>query len=523
MLNEHSRRDALERLRPWIERARTFSGWFGLSPFPDFDVRLLEPGPQWDYEAMVREMARDASAALDLGTGGGEFIADVRDSLPERVVATEEWHVNAPIAYERLRTIGVDVVWCRSLYLPFAGESFDLVIDRHEELSPAEVARVLAPGGHVATQQVGPNNWIELQRYFGDATAGNRGNSRMTDFGDIRGEYARGFESAGLTVMRDESHDYKVAYGGLGEMVFMLLITPWTIPDFDVERDLEALLELESDCSTDDGLVMTWSRFLLVAENLQLDDQAVMRRLRVDSVQVAEHVGAHVGEDEAAAGQLSAIRRKRFVVEVGPHLFVERVGLANEEVGVARGIDERIGPLGVAGIGDGLARAVDAQRVGRCTARVDDGVGRHHDQADLRGGALGQLDELDGEALLGARGPREEHLHRVADARLDARRAGDDERPCAPRDELGVQDEEGQAAEVIAVEVADEDGLDVVRIDVEAAHRDERRRAAVEQDGAGCGSDEDARLEPPAAAEGVAAAKELHRHHAGSNNTTLFS
>jgi hypothetical protein len=49
-------------------------------------------------------------------------------------------------------------------------------------------------------------------------------------------------------------------------MVFMLLITPWTIPDFDVERDLESLLALEADCSTDDGLVMTWSRFLIVAE-----------------------------------------------------------------------------------------------------------------------------------------------------------------------------------------------------------------------------------------------------------------
>jgi hypothetical protein len=126
------------------------------------------------------------------------------------------------------------------------------------------VARVLAPGGHVVTQQVGPENWRELQDYFSSATAGNR--SRIEDFGDIRGDYAAGFESAGLTVTRDESHDYKVAYGGLGEMVFMLLVTPWTIPDFDVEGDLEALLALEAGCSTDDGLVMTWSRFLLLAE-----------------------------------------------------------------------------------------------------------------------------------------------------------------------------------------------------------------------------------------------------------------
>ena len=228
--------------------------------------RLLEPGPPWDYAALVREYAHGAQSALDLGTGGGEFVASVRDDLPQRVVATEEWHVNAPIAYRRLGPLRADLVWCRSLHLPFQNEAFDLVFDRHEELEPAEVARVLRPGGHVVTQQVGPNNWIELQRYFGDATSGNSGNSRLTDFGDIRGQYTLGFESAGLRIVRSEQHDYTVAYHDLGDFVFMLLITPWTIPDFDIGRDLEALLALEAGCSTDDGLVMTWSRFIIVAE-----------------------------------------------------------------------------------------------------------------------------------------------------------------------------------------------------------------------------------------------------------------
>jgi len=261
MANGDARAQALERLRPYIEQAASFSGW----SFPDFDVRPLEPGPSWNYETLVREMARAATAVLDLGTGGGEFVASVRDSLPERVVATEEWHVNAPIAYRRLTPLGGGVVRARSLTLPFRDATFDLVIDRHEELSPSEVARVLRPGGRVITQQVGPENWRELRRYFASATAGNRG-SRVADFGDIRGDYARGFASAGLTVVRDEQHDYKVAYGALGVMVFMLLVTPWTIPDFNVERDLDALLALEAGCTTDDGLVLTWSRFLLVAE-----------------------------------------------------------------------------------------------------------------------------------------------------------------------------------------------------------------------------------------------------------------
>jgi len=263
MIDDKRRSEALERLRPAVEKARLYTGW----DFPGMNVpRLLEPGPPWDYAALVRDYAGGARAALDLGTGGGEFVASIRDDLPQRIVATEEWHVNAPIAYRRLAPLGADLVWCHSLHLPFQGEALDLVFDRHEELEPSEVARVLRPGGAIVTQQVGPNNWIELQRYFGDATSGNRGNSRLADFGDIRGEYTRGFEVAGLRVVRSEQHDYKVAYQDLGDFVFMLLITPWTIPDFDIERDLYALLALEADCSTDDGLVMTWSRFLIVAE-----------------------------------------------------------------------------------------------------------------------------------------------------------------------------------------------------------------------------------------------------------------
>jgi SAM-dependent methyltransferase len=261
MLSNQERTEALERLRPWIERARIFSGW----SFPAiFKVRPLDPWPPWDYESLVREYARDAQSVLDLGTGGGEFVAGMRDSLPARVVATEEWHVNAPIAYRRLAPLGADVVWARTLHLPFADETFDLVIDRHEELGPSEVARVLRPGGRVITQQVGPENWCELRAFFSSATAGNR--SRIADFGDIRGEYASGFAEVGLRVTRNDSGAANVAYGELGELLFMLLITPWTIPDFNVDGDLEALLALERNRTTSDGLVMTWDRFLLVAE-----------------------------------------------------------------------------------------------------------------------------------------------------------------------------------------------------------------------------------------------------------------
>ncbi|MEX0786675.1 MAG: class I SAM-dependent methyltransferase [Dehalococcoidia bacterium] len=245
--------DALERLRPYADRARDFSGW----QFPGLVVDHFEGGPPWDYGAIVREHAVGRASALDMGTGGGEVLSRMRGALPERVVAIEEWHVNAPVARDLLAPLGVAVVRARSIELPFHDAAFDLVLNRHEELDPGEVARVLAPGGALITQQVGRSNWQELRTHF----------PRMTDFGDQRAAYASGLANAGLIVTTNVEHEFHTAFGSLGDIVYMLSVTPWSVSDFDVERDLEALLALEEACRTERGLVLTEGRYLLVAEN----------------------------------------------------------------------------------------------------------------------------------------------------------------------------------------------------------------------------------------------------------------
>jgi hypothetical protein len=45
----------------------------------------------------------------------------------------------------------------------------------------------------------------------------------------------------------------------------MLSVTTWLLAGFDVERDVDALLALERDCLTDDGLMVTEDRYLLTA------------------------------------------------------------------------------------------------------------------------------------------------------------------------------------------------------------------------------------------------------------------
>jgi len=203
----------------------------------------------------VRDAAESAGTVLDMGTGGGEFLSEISPNLPPQTVATEEWSVNVPVARANLAKVGIETVHCRSVQLPFKDESFDLVINRHEELEPSEVARVIRSGGHIITQQIGRDNWKELRTHF----------SNVGDFGDHRRRYAEGFEAAGMQVTLNGSHNYKVAYGDLGDFVFMLAVTPWTIPGFNLERDIDSLLTLDRECRTENGLELTESRYILIA------------------------------------------------------------------------------------------------------------------------------------------------------------------------------------------------------------------------------------------------------------------
>jgi hypothetical protein len=241
---------ARERLRPFVEKAKTFSGW-GF----ELETRLLGPDHPWDYSVRARELMTRAESVLDLGTGGGERFGRLLAGYSGRSVATEEWVVNAPIAANRLRPFGTEVIWCSSLDLPFVAESFELVIDRHEALAPEEVVRVLKPRGTVLTQQMWGET-DEIRRFF----------PRLTDFGDFFHGYQDGFRAGGMEILDARTHEVPMAYAGLGDLVFLFCISPWDIPDFDpLGSDLEALLALERAYTTSDGLVLYDGRCIIEA------------------------------------------------------------------------------------------------------------------------------------------------------------------------------------------------------------------------------------------------------------------
>lgn len=244
-----------ELIRDAFRRAESFSGWgsFGIS------VRSLGPPLPWDYDALARQAVSAATSVLDLETGGGERLLAITQGIgPKRITATEAWHVNAPIAQRRLSAVGAAVVRCGSGEqgtLPFRPASFDLVLNRHGAVAPPEIDRVLRSGGRFLTQQIDPGDWPELPRHFPRTTIWSANDHRRR---------AAEFERLGYRV-ESQRHDYTVAYGTIADLTFNLAVTPWTIPGFSFERDLDALLLLDAEQSTEDGLVMTRALNLISA------------------------------------------------------------------------------------------------------------------------------------------------------------------------------------------------------------------------------------------------------------------
>jgi ubiquinone/menaquinone biosynthesis C-methylase UbiE len=226
-----------ELIAAWqVEEHQPFTGW----DFSYLADRWIEESLPWSYPDMARELMESAQAVLDLGTGGGEKLLGFKDIFPPRVAATEGYLPNLRLARERLEPLGVEVVesdGSMSEELPFADESFDLIIDRHTGFNIAEVERVLTPGGVFLTQQVDGRNLSDLSAAF---DCEQPWTFFTLDF--VLGEVKK----TNLVVEMAEEWRGKVTFKDVGAMVYYLKAVPWTVADFSVERNLDHLMALQA-------------------------------------------------------------------------------------------------------------------------------------------------------------------------------------------------------------------------------------------------------------------------------------
>lgn len=233
-------------------------------PIVGWDFRFLagrwELGsPDWDLRAILRERIRSAGSLLDLGTGGGEFLASLAP-LPRTTVATEGYRPNLPVARQRLEPLGVRVLPVPDdRRIPLASASMELVHSRHEAFDPSEVARVLVPGGTFVTQQVGGENYLGVRERFG--VPPERPVNRVESLAAFSEEVAR----AGLSVEVARESRFPERFRDVGAVVCFLRAAPWEVPGFSVERFRPVLASIHAEIVRTGSWELTAHRLLVVA------------------------------------------------------------------------------------------------------------------------------------------------------------------------------------------------------------------------------------------------------------------
>ena len=236
------------------EAQAPFQGW----DFSYLEGRWQKDSPDFKYQQQAADLLQqDIESALDMGTGGGEFLLKLK-SFPPKMKATESWPPNVSVAQERLKDVGVEVVGVdQEDLLPFADQEFEVIINRQDAYQASEVMRVLKDGGKFFSQQVPADNLFDLAAEFGIEKQVDEWNL------DLAKEQ---FVKLGADVKQAREWQGQMQFNDMGALVYYLSNVPWVVPDFQVEKYEDVLLRLDQQIQDKGPLVYTQKRFLLEVE-----------------------------------------------------------------------------------------------------------------------------------------------------------------------------------------------------------------------------------------------------------------
>lgn len=234
--------------------AEPVEGW----DFSFFEGRATEERPSWGYLRLLSERMAEATTALDVQTGGGEVLTLVAHR-PPRLAATESWLPNVKVAKRNLASFGAAVVAVGDDCLPFADETFDLVVSRHPVTTAwSEIGRVLLPGGRYFSQQVGVGSNRELTDYMMGPQPVSQARSSV--------RHRSHAVAVGLQVVDLQEQSLRVVFHDIGAVVYFLRKVLWTVPGFSVGRYRDRLRALHEEIETNGPFVAHSRRFLIEAE-----------------------------------------------------------------------------------------------------------------------------------------------------------------------------------------------------------------------------------------------------------------
>jgi len=237
----------------WVNSVKKIRGW----DFSSIGDRMSTEPLDWSYTSEILFPLSLVNSVLDIDTGGGEFLSDL--PLPDYTTALESWQPNVDIAKNRLEPLGVDVIYHPDATekLPFADDSFQLIICRHGRYNPSEVYRVLEDDGYFITQQVGYQDQQELNQLLLYETDDIQIWDEQTAVEELR--------DVGFEILRSKQTKAETRFYDIGALIFYLNAVSWQIPDFSPDR-YERQLRTIHDIINQKGWISSFAhRFFISA------------------------------------------------------------------------------------------------------------------------------------------------------------------------------------------------------------------------------------------------------------------
>ena len=212
----------------------------------------------WDYRETILRYLTPEMKLLDIDTGGGEFLLSLNHPC-KNTAATENYPPNVALCRNVLTPLGIDFQAADGKgILPFEGNRFDIVINRHGDFNAAEIYRVLKTGGLFVTQQVGADNDRELVEIL----CGEMPLPFPEQYLNIA---AQTFRDAGFEILKAEESFRPINFFDVAALVWFARIISWEFPAFSVDTHLEGLLNAQRILEEKGCIEGTTHRFFLLA------------------------------------------------------------------------------------------------------------------------------------------------------------------------------------------------------------------------------------------------------------------
>lgn len=239
-----------------FEEKMPFGGWM----LEHLDGRWEGEPLTWDYKEEVLARLKQSDMLLDLDTGDGGFLLDLRHPY-ERTCATERSDADYEYCVEQLAPLGVRMAYCNAdeEELPFADNMFNVVLCRHGGYKISELRRVLKPGGLFITEQIG-----ELDNR--DLALRLLPNCPMPFPGHNLNNAARAFASFGFNILHGQEDFPRLLFRDVGAIVYFARTVDWEFPGFSVDRCRDELMMMHYGICRNGFVESEQHRFLMIAQ-----------------------------------------------------------------------------------------------------------------------------------------------------------------------------------------------------------------------------------------------------------------